>query len=395
MVVKESLIGEPMFTNPFTPVFGGKPDIFFGRQIILARFDLAMIDHGSDDRALFISGARGSGKTALLEQMSQRAEKRGWIVLDLGPEDTVAALIHGLVPHDSETKTVNPQLSVSVLGTGGSVGGISTSHTTSFSRENLTGIFLDACNNTHKGIFVTIDEVQKVSLEDVSAICNAFQMASRKGHDVMLAVAGLPYSYENVIHHQGCTYMRRAVHEELGLLSRDETEGAFVSAFKRTKGIALDSGCLTRIIDASYGHPYLIQLIGFYLVTTINENESCKKYKATEEDAARAITAAITAYERRALEPIMSEMSAMMRLYIEGMVASLDETYCAGTADVAAALNKNTATLTRAREALIKSGIIVSPARGKVRFAIPYLRTYAAKTPTQGRNMQLIESWGV
>ena len=173
------LIGEKMFTNPFTPVFGGKPDLFFGRQLILARFDLAMIDHGSDDRALFITGARGSGKTALLEQMSQRASKRGWTVLDLGPEDTVSALIHGLVPHDCETKTVDPQLSISILGTGGSMGDISTSRTTSFPRENLTSIFIDACKGAQKGILVTIDEVQKVSLEDVSAICNAFQMASR------------------------------------------------------------------------------------------------------------------------------------------------------------------------------------------------------------------------
>lgn len=384
-----------MFENPFTPVFGGKPDVFFGRQLILARFDLAMIDHGSDDRALFITGARGSGKTALLEQLSQRANKRGWTVLDLGPEDTVSALIHGLVHHDSETKTTDPQISISILGSGGSASGISTSRTTSFTRDNLTNIFIEACDKTRKGIFVTIDEVQKVTREDISAICNAFQMASRKGYDVMFAVAGLPYSYDSIIHHEGCTYMRRAVHEELGLLSRDETEGAFVSSLKNTKGIATNPACLTKLVDASYGHPYLIQLIGYYLVTTINENQDCKKYKASEQDADKAIATAITAYERRALEPIMSEMSAMMRLYIEGMVASLDETHCATTAEIAEVLNKNSASLTRARDALIKSGIIVTPARGKVRFAIPYLRTYAAKTPTQGHNMQLIESWDV
>ncbi len=40
-----------MFTNPFSPIFGGKPGVFFGRERILELFDHAMIDTGSDDRA--------------------------------------------------------------------------------------------------------------------------------------------------------------------------------------------------------------------------------------------------------------------------------------------------------------------------------------------------------
>lgn len=36
-----------------------------------------------------------------------------------------------------------------------------------------------------------------------------------------LVVAGLPYAYDDVIHHDGCTYMRRCAHEELGLLRRE------------------------------------------------------------------------------------------------------------------------------------------------------------------------------
>lgn len=48
-----------MFDNPFTPLFGGRPGFFFGREGILRRFDRAMSDYGSDDRALFITGSRG------------------------------------------------------------------------------------------------------------------------------------------------------------------------------------------------------------------------------------------------------------------------------------------------------------------------------------------------
>lgn len=55
-----------MFSNPFTPIFGGRPDFFFGRKAVLTRFDAAMVDQGSEDRVLFVTGNRGCGKTALL-----------------------------------------------------------------------------------------------------------------------------------------------------------------------------------------------------------------------------------------------------------------------------------------------------------------------------------------
>ena len=104
-----------MFINPFSPIFGGQPGFFFGRSDILARFDLAMRDRGSEDRALFVTGTRGSGKTTLLEQLSQRASASGKRTIDLGPERTLNALLRSLVRHDQETKTIDPQASISIL----------------------------------------------------------------------------------------------------------------------------------------------------------------------------------------------------------------------------------------------------------------------------------------
>mgnify|MGYP002627015587 CR=1 FL=1 len=78
-----------MFANPFTPIFGGKPDFFFGRKDILARFDRALVVRGSEDRTLFITGTRGSGKTALVEQLSLRATAAGWDAIDLTADNAL------------------------------------------------------------------------------------------------------------------------------------------------------------------------------------------------------------------------------------------------------------------------------------------------------------------
>ena len=135
-----------MFSNPFSPIFGGKPDVFFGRERVLNLFDHAMIDVGSDDRAIFITGTRGSGKTALLEQLSIRATAQKRKVIDLGPENTISQMVYALTGYDEVTKTVNPQANVSMLGIGGGISGGSVSKTEPIGRENLQTLLLEACS---------------------------------------------------------------------------------------------------------------------------------------------------------------------------------------------------------------------------------------------------------
>ena len=108
--------------------------------------------------------------------------------------------------------------------------------------DNLQQLLLEACSHYKSGLLVTVDEIQKVPIEDVSSLCNAFQMASRKGCDIMLAVAGLPYAYSTVIKHEGCTYLRRASHEELGLFTWDEATDSFnsMTAAKQSQKISID-----------------------------------------------------------------------------------------------------------------------------------------------------------
>ena len=129
----------------------------------------------------------------------------------------IPQLLYQLSGFDEMTKTVNPQVNVSILGTGGGISAGSVSKTEHVGRERLQELLLKACSDSENGILVTVDEIQKVPIEDISALCNAFQMASRKGNDIILVLAGLPYSYSEVIRHEGCTYLRRAVRVELGL----------------------------------------------------------------------------------------------------------------------------------------------------------------------------------
>lgn len=371
-----------MFQNPFTPLFGGKPECFFGRSRVLSRFDVAMSDRGSDDRALFITGSRGYGKTALLEQLSIRAKGKGRKVIDVGPDNPVGGIMRHLVAYDELTRTVEPELEVNVLGTGGKLSVGSDSKTVRYDRDDFERVFLRACEHDNFKLLLTIDEIQKVSLDDVALICGAFQMASRKGFDVMIAVAGLPYAYDRVIQHDGCTFMRRSSHEQLGPLAPDEVRDAFRASIEGIKSLTISETALEELCRNSKGHPYVMQLQGYYLIDFVNQKISAKRYEITEGDALEVMPRVLDAYNRRALEPLVSAMPSSEVAYLRAMAACLNEERMASTSEVARFLGKELSQLSVVRGNLIDNGIVLAPCRGKLMFMIPYLAEYVLEEST-------------
>ena len=238
---------------------------------------------------------------------------------------------------------------------------------------------LEACRKAGRGILVTIDEVQKVSLDDVSALCNAFQMASRKGYDIMLAVAGLPYAYTSIIRHEGCTYLRRASREELGLFTWEETEKAFFDAFSGINGISVSREFVDRLNQASYGHPYLMQLLGYHLMIQVNENAAESPHTVTEQEMENAIAHALLTYEQRALKPLLEELPASERKYLSAVSACLGEDRLAAASDVAGLMGLAQNRLSKMRATLIDYGILAAPEHGKIMFCIPYLADFVKK----------------
>lgn len=384
-----------MFKNPFTPVFGGKPDFFFGRKDVLGRFARALEVRGSEDRTLFITGTRGSGKTALVEQLSLRAKAAGWDVIDLTADNALQSFFRQIQEFDESSSTVDPRIEVSVLGSGGSLGGLSTTKTSHYDADDVDVLFRRACEDTKKGFFVSIDEIQKVPLDDVSKICGAFQMASRKGCNVILVAAGLPYALEPAIQHDGCTYLRRSVHEKLGLFTPAETQEAFREAFDRIQGLSLTERALSSLVHHSSGHPYMMQLLGYHLVEYLNGLAQETTHVVSTEDVATVAPIAMEAYERRALRPMVDSLPPLAQSYLRAMTATMGDDHVAHTADVAKHLDKTHQQLASTRQALIDEGVVVPCGRGRVRFTIPYLRTYLAKPNPDAESLALLEEWDV
>ena len=68
--------------NPFHPSFGVSPPLLVGRDQLLDEFVEALEDGpGSSGRATLYTGARGSGKTVMLNAVEDRARAMGWLLV--------------------------------------------------------------------------------------------------------------------------------------------------------------------------------------------------------------------------------------------------------------------------------------------------------------------------
>ena len=194
-----------------------------------------------------------------------------------------------------------------------------------------------------------------------------------------MVVAGLPYAYSEIIRHEGCTYLRRATHVELGLFTWEEAEEAFEKAFSLVKGLIVDKALITELNQASFGHPYLMQLLGYHLVLLINDRKQKKKHQVDEKETEEAIANAIYAYEQRALKPLMDELPNNEKMYLTRMSECLGEDRLAISSEIARKMGVKQNNLSRARAYLIDHGIIAAPEHGKVMFCIPYLADFVKK----------------
>jgi hypothetical protein len=384
-----------MFNNPFTPLFGGKPDVFFGHDDILNNFSMALRDNGSDYRSLFITGIRGNGKTALLERLSGMAEQAKFRVIDASAQTSLHAICRQLIGVDESSKTLEPELEANIGGVGGKVKIGAKTSSIKYDKRDIGEALLAASKKEKRGLLITIDESQKVPLEDMSIIANAFQMASRKGADVLLAVAGLPYAYDDIIHHEGATFLRRGAHVELTLFNRDTVNYAFEQVFAEVKGLTISQNAMDVLVSASKGHPYIMQVLGYCLISQINESNNLKKYDVTVEDAQKCVNQAIAVYKERAIRPIITELTSSELAYLRAAASAGGAGQPVATADIAKSLGKTLGQTSAARASLLRDGLLVASSQGKVMMTVPYMREYLQQDVAASNVVELAKEWSV
>lgn len=367
-----------MLKDPvFSPSFGNRPSYLVGRDAVLRRFEQGLRSApGNRDRAMVMLGQRGSGKTVLLWELADRARDLGFVVASptIASEGMLERVVEKIQDDGQRfEKDKTQHLS------GGSIGALGFSVGLQFTREvqetktfqfKLTQLARRITKAGH-GMLILVDELQANSPE-IRQLVIAYQELVGEGLDVALVMAGLPGAVSATLNDHVLTFLNRARKVELGPLPTRDTALYFSHAFD-SLGIQADEAMCLSAAEATCGSPYMLQLVGHNVVLRMGEGGTL-----TPSVLQAAVADSREDYEADVCETTMASLSDVDEKFLRAMAQ--DPGTESGIGDVAKRMDVSCDYAQKYRKRLIDAGVIESPARGKVAFAVPFLADYLRKT---------------
>jgi DNA polymerase III delta prime subunit len=392
--------------NPYAPGAGQRPPELAGRDEQLDAFDVVLerVARGRPERSIVLTGLRGVGKTVLLNALRSSAVRAGWGTgkLEARPDQSLrrplASAVHQAVRElgpaggagDHALGVVKAFAQREPAGGGGGRGaaklrdrwnpGISVPAVTGRADSgdveiDLVELFSDLggmAADTGRGIAVFLDEMQDLGPDDVSALCASCHEISQSGLPLIVVGAGLPHL--PAVLSASKSYSERLFrYSRIDRLERSAADAALVVPAEE-EGAAYTDAALEAMYDATGGYPYFIQAYGKAVWdrapgSPITPDDVA--VAAPEADAELAVGFFGSRFERAT--PGEREY---LRAMAEVALGLGDETQAVLTSDVAAHLERRPQSLSPARDALLKKGLIYSGERGRIAFTVPHFGRY-------------------
>ncbi len=384
--------------NPYAPGAGQRPPELAGRDAELAAFDVVLerVARGRPERSLVLTGLRGVGKTVLLNHLRSAAIARGWGTgkLEARPDQSIrrpiASALH-LAARELAGRHRDPERVEDFLGVlkafalRASAGaplrerwqpGIDVPATSGRADSgdieiDLVELLTDAAavaRDVGVGVALFIDEMQDLGPDDVSALCAACHELAQAGAPLIVVGAGLPHL--PAVLSSSKSYSERLFrYVRIDRLDRTAADLALRAPADR-EGVDFSLEALDALYAAAEGYPYFVQAYG----------------KVTWDVAAAS---PITADDVRVAGPAAEAELAVgffgsrferatpaERDYLRAMADLSDSEQPVSTAEVARTLSRKPASLSPARDTLIKKGLVYSAERGSIAFTVPHFGRY-------------------
>ncbi len=347
--------------NPFHASFGVSPPLLVGRDRVLEDFVEALEDGpGSSGRATLYTGARGAGKTVMLNAVEDRAKERGWLVIsETATPGFVARITQQHLPHllrDFDPEAVRRRMT-----------GVTAPLNVKAGLRNQIALLTDLLVQHGTGILVTLDEIHQNQVEELREFATTVQHAFREGRELAFAGAGLAASVSDVVNDEVLTFLRRAERHVLGSVPRSDVQRAFREPIE-TAGRSIGDAALQIMVEGASGYPFLLQLVGA---------QTWRLHPAVAEITVDDATLGVTRARRRlgALihEPALSAASDIDKSFL---LAMAQDDGPSKMADIQQRLDVDVNYASQYRLRLIAAELIYPTRRGYVDFALPYLREY-------------------
>jgi AAA ATPase domain len=393
--------------NPYAPGAGQRPPELAGRDGELAAFDVVLerVARGRPERSLVLTGLRGVGKTVLLGALRSAAVRRGWgtgklearpdtslrrqlaaalhlAVRELGGgddpggRDHVLGVLKAFVQRDAGPAAKlrdrwQPGIDVPA------VTGRADSGDIEIDLVELLTDLAGLAGETGRGVAVFLDEMQDVGPADVSALCAACHEISQQRLPLIVVGAGLPHL--PAVLSASKSYSERLFrYARIDRLDRAAADLA-LTAPAREEDADWTEQALAAMYETTAGYPYFVQAYGKVAWdvaprTPITADDV--RVAAPEAAAELAVGFFGSRYER-ATPGEREYLRAMADVEPAENGADVDDMVpTVATSAVAERLGRKPQSLSPARDALLKKGLVYSGERGRIAFTVPHFGHY-------------------
>lgn len=374
--------------NPYSPGAGTPPPELAGRDELRRRLDVAIgrVRIGNPAKSMILVGLRGVGKTVLLEQMRQDAERSGVHTLRLeAPENrSLPALLspqlrlallklstienakalaqRGLralagfakalkLKYDDIEVGIDLEPEQGLADNGDLEGDLATL---------LEQVGL-AARQAQTAVVLFIDELQYVEEEQLAALITALHRCAQQKLPVMLVGAGLPQLVGKA--GKAKSYAERLFdYPVVGPLSRADAALAITKPAEDLK-VGFEPAAVERIIDVTQGYPYFLQEWSKQAWDVADASP------ITPQDVQTAEPLTVAALDEGFFKVRFDRCKPSERRYLRAMAELGEGPHRSG--DIAAQLGKSVNTLAPVRNSLINKGMVWSPNHGETAFTVP------------------------
>ncbi|MEV0435851.1 AAA family ATPase [Nocardia sp. NPDC050413] len=384
--------------NPYAPGAGQRPPELAGRDKQLAAFDIVLerVARGRPERSVMLTGLRGVGKTVLLNQLRSAAVSRGWGTgkIEARPDQDLrrplSSALHMAVRAVAMAHR-NPEQVDDFLGIlkafalratadkgmrerwqpGIDVPAVTGRADSGDIEIDLIELFKEAATLAAAigvGIGIFIDEMQDLGPADVSAICGACHELSQDAAPLIVVGAGLPH-LPAVLSASKSYSERLFSYHRIDRLDRESADQALIAPAEREE-VKFTSEALDSLYQRADGYPYFVQAYGKAAWDQAPESP------ITAEDVAVASPAAEEELAVGFFGSRYERATPAEREYMRAMADLAGDDGPVATAAVAAELGRKPASVSPARDGLIKKGLIYSAERGTIGFTVPHFGRY-------------------
>ncbi len=322
---------------------------------------------GSPARATIYTGARGAGKTVMLNAVEDQAKEHGWIVVSETATRGFVQRITGqhLPPLLRQFDPDRVKRRLTGLSAPFSAGGATWSaieaHVAEAGLRNQIELLTDLLAERGSGLLVSLDELHRNQVPELRELATAVQHAFRENRELAFVGAGLDSAVSDVVNDHVLTFLRRAERHHLGSVDPADVARAIREPIEEN-GRHIADEALEPMVEATQGYPFLVQLVGYRVWRRHSTDSEISMADAREgaADAKRRLGALVHA-------PAFAESSDIDKSFL---LAMAKDDGASRMADIQARLGVDANYASEYRLRLIAADLIEQAGYGRVDFAI-------------------------